>query len=118
MLVLIISEATQKAMIGEDNSMINGALVVATLVGLNILMSLLKQRSKWFDGRARRHPAVIVVDGKPLKDRMDKSRVDEDDDATRPARPRGSSGWTRSVMPSWSATAGSRSFRGKKLSAG
>jgi uncharacterized membrane protein YcaP (DUF421 family) len=78
-LLLIISEATQQALIGEDNSMINGAVVVATLIGLNILMSLLKQRSKWFDRLLDDIPLVIVVDGKPLKDRMDKSRVDEDD---------------------------------------
>jgi uncharacterized membrane protein YcaP (DUF421 family) len=86
-LLLIISEATQQALIGEDNSMINGAIVVATLIGLNILMSLLKQRSKWFDRLLDDIPLVIVVDGKPLKDRMDKSRVDEDDvlDAAREA---------------------------------
>jgi uncharacterized membrane protein YcaP (DUF421 family) len=59
--------------------MINGAVVVATLIGLNILMSLLKQRSKWFDRVLDDIPLVIVADGKPLKDRMDKSRVDEDD---------------------------------------
>lgn len=78
-LLLIISEATQQALIGEDNSMINGAIVVATLVGLNVLMSLLKQRSRWFDRLLDDIPLVIVADGKPLKDRMDKARVDEDD---------------------------------------
>ena len=78
-LLLIISEATQQALIGEDNSMINGAIVVATLVGLNVLMSLLKQRSRWFDRLLDDIPLVIVVDGKPLKDRMDTARVDEDD---------------------------------------
>jgi uncharacterized membrane protein YcaP (DUF421 family) len=78
-LLLIISEATQQALIGEDNSMINGAIVVATLIGLNILMSLLKQRYRWFDRLLDDIPLVIVADGKPLKDRMDKSRVDEDD---------------------------------------
>jgi uncharacterized membrane protein YcaP (DUF421 family) len=78
-LLLIISEATQQALIGEDNSMINGAIVVSTLIGLNILMSLLKQRSSFIDRLLDDIPLVIVVDGKPLKDRMDKSRVDEDD---------------------------------------
>jgi uncharacterized membrane protein YcaP (DUF421 family) len=78
-LLLIISEASQQALIGEDNSMINGAIVVATLIGLNILMSLLKQRSKWFDRLLDDIPLVIVADGKPLKERMDKSRVDEED---------------------------------------
>ena len=33
-LLLIISEATQQALIGEDNSMINSAIVVSTLVGV------------------------------------------------------------------------------------
>lgn len=78
-LLLIISEATQQALIGEDNSMINCAIVVSTLIGLNILMSLLKQRFKWFDRLLDDIPLVIVVDGKPLQDRMYKARVDEDD---------------------------------------
>ena len=78
-LLLIISEATQQALIGEDNSMINGAIVVATLIGLNILMSLLKQRYKWVDRLLDDIPLLIVDDGKPLKDRMDKARVDEED---------------------------------------
>jgi uncharacterized membrane protein YcaP (DUF421 family) len=69
-LLLIISEA---------NSMINSAIVVSTLIGLNILMSLLKQRSPWFDRLLDDIPLVIVADGKPLKDRMQKARVDEDD---------------------------------------
>ena len=78
-LLLIISEATQQALIGEDNSMINGMIVVTTLIALNILMSLLKQRYKWVDRLLDDIPLVIVADGKPLKDRMDKARVDEDD---------------------------------------
>ena len=78
-LLLIISEATQQALIGVDNSMINSAIVVATLIGLNILMSLLKQRSRWFDRLLDDIPLVIVSDGKPLKDRMQQARVDEDD---------------------------------------
>jgi len=78
-LLLIISEATQQALIGEDNSMINGAIVVATLVGLNVLMSLLKQRFPFIDRLLDDIPLVIVSDGKPLKDRMDKARVNEDD---------------------------------------
>jgi uncharacterized membrane protein YcaP (DUF421 family) len=78
-LLLIISEATQQALIGEDNSMINSAIVVATLVGLNVLMSLLKQRWPWADRLLDDVPIVIVENGKPLKDRMDKVRVDEDD---------------------------------------
>ncbi len=78
-LLLIISEATQQALIGEDNSMINGAITVGTLIGLNVVMSLLKQRYQWIDRVLDDIPLMIVADGKPLQDRMDKARVDEED---------------------------------------
>jgi uncharacterized membrane protein YcaP (DUF421 family) len=78
-LLLTIGNATQQALIGEDNSMVHGAIMVATLIGLNYVMQLLKQRSKWFSRLLDDIPLVIVADGKPLKDRMLKARVDEDD---------------------------------------
>jgi uncharacterized membrane protein YcaP (DUF421 family) len=78
-LLLIISEATQQALIDDDNSMTNAAIVITTLVGLNILMSLLKQRSKFIERLLEDIPLVIIADGKPLQDRMDKARVDMDD---------------------------------------
>jgi uncharacterized membrane protein YcaP (DUF421 family) len=78
-LLLTIGNATQQALIGEDNSMVHGAIMVATLISLNYVMQLLKQHSKWFGHLLDDIPLVIVADGKPLKDRMDKARVDEDD---------------------------------------
>ena len=42
-LLLIISEAIQQAMITDDYSMTNAFLLVVTLVGLDIMMSLWKQ---------------------------------------------------------------------------
>jgi uncharacterized membrane protein YcaP (DUF421 family) len=78
-LVLIISEAIQQAMLDNDNSMTNGFLIVLTLVGLNVLLSLIKQRShtveKWLDGV----PTILVEEGRPLMERMNKARVDVED---------------------------------------
>lgn len=78
-LLLIISEAIQQALIGDDNSMTNAALVVLTLAGLNVGLSLLKQRSKTAEKVLEDVPLVLVAEGRLLKDRMDKVRVDEDD---------------------------------------
>jgi uncharacterized membrane protein YcaP (DUF421 family) len=78
-LLLIISEASQQALTGQDYSLLNGAIVVMTLIGLNILMSWLKERSKTVDRVLDDIPLLVVADGKPLKDRMEKSRIDEDD---------------------------------------
>jgi uncharacterized membrane protein YcaP (DUF421 family) len=78
-LLLIISEATQNAMIGNDYSITNGVLVILTLVGIDILLSLVKGRfpkvETWLDGK----PMVLVSNGRPLKDLMARARVDEDD---------------------------------------
>lgn len=78
-LILIIAEATQQALLGQDYSITNAFLLIITLLGADILMSLIKQRSpqaeKWLDGV----PLVIVENGRPLHDRMDKARVDESD---------------------------------------
>ena len=54
-------------------------LVIVTLVGFDITMSLLKQRSKKLEQLLDGSPLVIVEDGQPLQDRMNMSRVDEED---------------------------------------
>lgn len=78
-LLLIVAEAIQQAMIDADHSLTNAFLVVATLLGIDIALSLLKQRApgleRWLDDV----PLVLVADGKPLKDRMERARVDEED---------------------------------------
>jgi uncharacterized membrane protein YcaP (DUF421 family) len=78
-LLLVIGEATQQALLGNDFSLINAFMVILTLLGLDIGLSLLKQRSttleRWIDDT----PLVIVEDGRPLKERMDKARIDESD---------------------------------------
>jgi uncharacterized membrane protein YcaP (DUF421 family) len=78
-LLLIISEAIQNGMVGSSYSITNALVLVATLVGADIALSLLKRRSprleKYLDGT----PLVIVDHGRPLRDRMHKARVDETD---------------------------------------
>ena len=43
-LLLIIGEATQNALLGQDFSMTNALIVIVTLVGIDIGLSLLKRR--------------------------------------------------------------------------
>jgi uncharacterized membrane protein YcaP (DUF421 family) len=78
-LLLIISETTQQAMVDNDHSLTNGFLLIMTLIGASIGLSLLKQRfptlEQWLEGT----PLVIIENGKILRDRMDKTRVDEAD---------------------------------------
>jgi len=43
-LLLVIAEATQQALIGDDFSVTKALLVINTLIGLDIAISLLKER--------------------------------------------------------------------------
>lgn len=78
-LLLIISETTQQAMVDSDHSMTNGALLILTLVGMTILLSVLKQKFPKLDLWLEGAPLILVDRGTMLKDRMDKSRVDKEE---------------------------------------
>lgn len=78
-MLLIIAETTQQALLGDDFSVTNALLLITTLVGLDIGLSLLKRRWPKLDRLVEGIPMVIVENGKPLLDRMHKARVDEED---------------------------------------
>lgn len=78
-LLLIISEGVQEALIDGDASMTNAFLLIITLVGIDILLSVLKQRWPGFDRWVDGSPLVVMADGKLLEDRMRKARVDAAD---------------------------------------
>lgn len=78
-LLLVIGEATQQALLGDDFSITNAALVIVTLIGLDIALSLLQKRfvflGKWMDDV----PLLLVENGNVLQKRLDKSRISESD---------------------------------------
>lgn len=78
-LLLIVSEAIQQAMITSDSSLTNAFLLVLTLVGLDIMMSLWKQRSPTVEKILDGVPVLIMENGKLHHDRMKRERVDEGD---------------------------------------
>ncbi|WP_312799858.1 YetF domain-containing protein [Pseudomonas sp.] len=78
-LLLIIGEATQQALLGDDFSVTNAALIIVTLVVIDIGLSLVKERSpklaRFIDGM----PMIIVENGQLLKARLNKVRLAEED---------------------------------------
>jgi uncharacterized membrane protein YcaP (DUF421 family) len=78
-LLLIISEATQSALVDSDNSMTNAFLLVTTLIAMNVLMSEIKLRWKGAGRVLDSTPLVIVENGKPIMEHMRKERVDVED---------------------------------------
>jgi uncharacterized membrane protein YcaP (DUF421 family) len=79
LMLLIISETTQEALIGDDHSLINALTLILTFVLMDVGLSLWKQRSQRFEKILEGTPVVVVSHGRPLQQRMDKLRVGEDD---------------------------------------
>jgi uncharacterized membrane protein YcaP (DUF421 family) len=78
-LLLIVSEATQQGLLGNDFSITNALLVIMTFVGLDVLVTFLTHRSQRLDRGVNALPVVLIEDGEPIADRLKKSRVDLDD---------------------------------------
>jgi uncharacterized membrane protein YcaP (DUF421 family) len=78
-LLLIISEAVQQALIDGDESMTNAFLLVLTLLAADVLLSLVTVRWPALDRLVNDAPLVLVEDGRVLEDRLKKARVGLDD---------------------------------------
>jgi uncharacterized membrane protein YcaP (DUF421 family) len=78
-LTLIISETLQQALIDDDNSMTNALLLVLTLIGLDILLSILKTRFPALESVLDSTATVVVKGGKMQHEALSKERVDESD---------------------------------------
>jgi uncharacterized membrane protein YcaP (DUF421 family) len=78
-LILIIAEAVESALLDGDHSFTNVFLLILTLLGIDIALSLAKQRSLLLDKLVDDVPLILVDDGKVLTDRLKKSRIDEND---------------------------------------
>jgi uncharacterized membrane protein YcaP (DUF421 family) len=78
-LLLIISETTQQAMVDNDHSITNGFLLIITLVGTSILLAALKQFFPKLELFLEGQPVIVVNNGKLLHEVMNKVRVDQED---------------------------------------
>ena len=78
-LLLIIGEATQNALIGDDHSLVTGISVILILVMLDVGMSMLKKRSRFIEKFTEGVPLVIVDHGKPVEEYLRKTQVTLDD---------------------------------------
>ena len=78
-LLMVIGEATQQALLGDDFSFTNAVLVIITLIAIDVGFSLAKRRSKKLGKLIDGGPTIVVENGKFLKQRMHEARVEEDD---------------------------------------
>lgn len=78
-LLLVVGEATQQGLLGEDFSVTNAFIVITTLVTIDVVMAAVKQRSSFFDRLLEGRAVLLIDDGDILRDRMRKAKIDEYD---------------------------------------
>ena len=62
--ILLIANAVQNAMVGPDASLTGGLIAAAVLLGMNLAVARLRDRNVRFRDAVEGHPAVLVADGK------------------------------------------------------
>lgn len=77
--LLVIGDTMQDAILGDDLSITNAVVAIVTLFALDLALSLIKQKSARFALLIEDVPLIVVVNGKMLKERTDKERIDQDD---------------------------------------
>jgi uncharacterized membrane protein YcaP (DUF421 family) len=78
-LLLIISEATQQAMLGDDNTIVNALVVISTLASLDLGLARLKYRHQRIEPFLDGLPIILVSEGQAIDEHLGHERLDLDD---------------------------------------
>ena len=74
--ILVIANAVQNAMTGGDNSLVGGIIAASTLTVVNIAVGRWGGRLPVFRRLVASEPTLLLRDGKPLRENLDRERVD------------------------------------------
>jgi uncharacterized membrane protein YcaP (DUF421 family) len=76
--LLVISNAVQNAMVGSDTSLTGGLLAAATLLAVNRLVDQLGAQSGWIRHRLIGEPTLLVHEGRFVADHLRREGVTEE----------------------------------------
>ena len=78
-LILIIAETTQQALLGDDFSIINAAVLIVTLITIDIVLSHVKQRLPRVGTVIDGAPTILICNGNPDEHALSRARVSLED---------------------------------------
>jgi uncharacterized membrane protein YcaP (DUF421 family) len=79
LLLVLIADASQNAMIGEAMSWPNGLVLVATLIGWNYAIDWCTYYSPKFRKLMEPEPALLIVDGRVQRENLHKEGITDDE---------------------------------------
>ena len=78
-LVVVISNAVQNALVGGDVTLFGGLVSAVTLLVINRAFTWLLTRFGWFERRMVGEPVVLLASGHILRDRLRREGVDREE---------------------------------------
>jgi uncharacterized membrane protein YcaP (DUF421 family) len=78
-LVVILANAVQNALVGGDNTLVGGLVSALTLLVMNYAFTWLLNRFPWLEKHVVGEPVVLVSDGQVQADRMRREGVTGDE---------------------------------------
>lgn len=78
-LLLIISEATQQALLGDDFSVTGASLTIITLIAMDIVLGKMKTRFPFVAQMTEGGPVILVEHGNELCQRMKMTGISRED---------------------------------------
>ena len=78
-LLLIIGETTQNAMVGQDDSVGSAAIAILSLVSLDMAITYLKKAFPAFDRLLEGNPVLLISEGKVQRSALEANGLDDED---------------------------------------
>jgi uncharacterized membrane protein YcaP (DUF421 family) len=78
-MIVVVGNAVQNAMMNNDNTLFGGVISAITLLTLNRLLNILIRRSKKVERMMVGQPVLLVSHGKPLKHNLDREGLTTDE---------------------------------------
>ena len=78
-LIVVIGNAIQNALVAGSNTLVAGLVSAATLLLLNLGLSWLLNRFPKLEKQLSGEPVVLIADGKPSKERMEREGVTDEE---------------------------------------
>lgn len=76
-LIVLLGNAVQNSLLGEDHSLLGGLLLVATLIGLNWLLGVLSARSRRLDRMIAGEPVLLAHEGRLYRAALKREHISE-----------------------------------------
>ena len=78
-LIVLLGNAVQNSLLGEDHSLLGGLLLVATLIGLNWVVGAVSARSRTLDRMIAGEPVLLAHNGKVYRAALKRENISRAD---------------------------------------